>query len=104
MSHSVHLAGSLSLRPCAGFDAGALAATVTDAPGPTNPVRFWGDVRLEGQLTWRLVSWLSLELAVGGRIPIARDTFDFAPTSSPTAYEAPSGVLTSSLGATVLFL
>jgi hypothetical protein len=101
---SVSLAGSVSLRPCVGVDAGALAATVTNAPGPTNPDRFWGDVRLEGQLVWRVVHWLSLELAAGGRIPVTRDSFDFAPTTSPKAYEAPSGVLTSSLGATVLFL
>lgn len=95
------LASMLSLRPCAAFAAGVVSADATGVTAARQRSRLWMAADLDGRLAWELLRYLDLELEVGVRAPLTRETFFFQP--GVEVYQAPFAAVFGRIGAAVRF-
>jgi len=67
---------AISLRPCAGADAGFIAA---EGAGPTGKSdgHPWIDVGIHGRLLWAPIARIALEAEAGGLVPVTRYAIEF---------------------------
>lgn len=97
----VVIAVPLAFRPCAGGSAGVLEASGTGVAGSVDRSRPWVAVSALGRLVWEPLSWLDVDLEVGGIAPLYRESFFFAP--SVPVYEAPPVAFLTRAGVGVRF-
>lgn len=70
---------TLSIGPCFDSEVGTIDASVVDPAPARNSTHFWLSAGASGKVAWQPVGALSVELAVGFRIPVPRSELFFEP-------------------------
>lgn len=97
----VRLAGSLTVRPCAGATAGVLDASGTGIAASTRRSRPWASLSAVSRLVWEPLPQLDLELEAGVSAPLVRESFFFTPSTA--VYQPPAAAFLTRMGVGLRF-
>ncbi len=92
---------TITMRPCAGMEGGTLAGGGLLIGLARNETRPWLAARAYGRIDWTFLDTLTVEMQIGGVVPLTRDRFVFDPAT--LIYQAPIVMPFAGLGLGVRF-
>jgi hypothetical protein len=87
--------GSVSLTPCAHFDAGVLSGSGANVAVPRDDARLWLDVAAVARGQWEFLSSLYVAAEAGALVPLTRPRFHFDSPDSTVLQPSPVGAVAS---------